>query len=64
MTKDEAAIVSAYTGFMLGDFGEFHEYAEKVIGRPIFTHEFANQSLIDELREKTKPDFVGIKVDD
>ena len=60
MTAREAAIVSAYTGYMLGDFSVMHKYAEYVLGRPIFTHEFANQNLVDELQEKSKKDFVNL----
>lgn len=29
MTKQEAIIVSAYTGFLMCDFGDMHEYIEK-----------------------------------
>ena len=33
MTKREAAIVSAYTRYLIGEFSDFHAYAEEVIGR-------------------------------
>jgi hypothetical protein len=62
MTKNEAAIVSLYTGYLIGDFSEMHKYAQEKLGRPIFTHEFANKELFDELRELSKPDFVSIEV--
>lgn len=60
MTKREAAIVSAYTGYLIGEFSDFQVYAEEIIGRPIFTHEFP--SISDELKEKSKKDFMSIKV--
>ena len=41
MTKREAAIVSAYTGVLIGDFDEVHKYIEELLGRPVFTHELA-----------------------
>lgn len=62
MTKREAAIVSVYTGVLIGDFSDFHAYAEEVMGRPIFTHEFPN--IADELKEKSKKDFMNIKITD
>jgi len=62
MTKREAAIVSAYTGFLLGKFSDLHIYTEQLMGRPVFTHEFID--LEDELREKAKPDFTAIEVKD
>lgn len=45
-------ILSAYTGYLLvGSFGRVQEYAEQVLGRPIFTHEFASEKLQEELRK-------------
>lgn len=60
MTKREAAIVSAYTGYLIGEFSDFQAYAEEILGRPIFTHEFP--SIADELKEKSKKDFMSIKI--
>lgn len=60
MTKREAAIVSAYTGYLIGSFSDFHAYAEEIFERPIFTHEFP--SIVEELKEKSKKDFMSIKV--
>ena len=60
MTKREAAIVSAYTGYLIGDFSDMHGYIEEVMERPIFTHELP--SIMDQLHEKTKNDFVSIKI--
>lgn len=60
MTKREAAIVSAYTGYLIGEFSDFQAYAEEVIGRPIFTHDLTR--LEYELKEKSKKDFISIKI--
>lgn len=62
MTKREAAIIAAYTGYLIGDFSEMHEYIEKVMGRPVFTHEMANEKFMEELHDKCKVDFVTISV--
>lgn len=62
MTKDEAAIVSAYTGVMLGKFSDMQQYAERVMGRPLWTHEFASQDVVDELKAATRPDFMALEV--
>lgn len=61
MTKREAAIVSAYTGVLIGDFEEMHKYIEEIMGRPVFTHELPK--LFDEIKERSKNDFVSIKVE-
>lgn len=60
MTKIEAAIVSAYTGILIGEFEDFHDYAEEIMRRSVFTHEFPY--IADELKKKSKKDFMNIKV--
>lgn len=60
MTKYEATVISAYTGIAMTNFANIHEYAEKKLGRPIFTHEFASEHLWKELKEKCKEDFLAI----
>lgn len=62
MTKREAAIVSAYTGYLIGEFSDFQSYAEGVMGRPIFTHEFPY--IAEELKDKSKKDFMSIKIEE
>lgn len=63
MTKQEAAIVSAYTGFLCGEFNAMHEYIEKVLDRPVFTHELSSTIVIDEIHKKTKSDFCNLMVE-
>lgn len=63
MTKREAAIVSAYTGFLIGGFDEMQRYADEVLGYSTWTHMFASKEFAAELKEKSKKDFVQIKVD-
>ena len=63
MTKEEAAIVSAYTGILIGEFSDFHEYIEKILCRPVFTHELANKEICVEIKEKSRQDFINIIVE-
>lgn len=60
LTKEQAAIIGAYTGFAAGSFGDIQEYTEKLLGRSVWTHEFARRALCEELREAAKPDFLSI----
>ena len=63
MTDREKAVVMAYTGvsMLTGDkFDIFHEYIEKICGRPIWTHELAVKAVWDEIKEKSKPDFIQL----
>ena len=63
LTREQAAIIGAYTGFAAGPFSDVQRYAEKVLGRPVWTHEFASERLADKLREATKADFLAIAAD-
>lgn len=63
MTKREAAIIMAYTGFVTlkgKDLKYFAEYASKLLGYPVYTHDFGVPSVTDELHEKSKNDFIQI----
>lgn len=63
MTKNEAAIIMAYTGQVMltgDDFDIFHRYIQKILKRPVFTHELGNESVWDEIKEKSKNDFLDI----
>lgn len=59
MTKEESLIISAYTGYLFTkQFSEVHEYIEKVLERPVFTHELASEEVNKEIREKLKPKII------
>ena len=62
MTIREAAIVSAYTGFLIGDFNDLHKYIEEIMGRPVWTQEMASEAFQAELRAKSKADFISMEV--
>jgi hypothetical protein len=61
LTKEQAIIISAYTGFLICDFGDMHAEVEKRVGRPVWTHEFGNKQFADvTVRELFKDDFVAL----
>lgn len=60
MTKQEKIIVSAYTGVLMCDFSDMHEYIEKKLGRPVWTHELASKEVRAEIREAIKSDFLKL----
>lgn len=62
MTKREAAIVSAYTGFLCGSFSELHAYIEEIMGRSVFTHELGSKDIAEQIRELAKNDFCALEV--
>jgi hypothetical protein len=60
LTKQQAAIIGAFTGIAHGPFPDIHEYAEKKLGRPIWTHQFGSKDLMAELKEAARDDFMAI----
>lgn len=58
MSPEESAIVGAYTGFLCGPFDVMHEYIEKIMGRPVFTHEMGSKEFMEKVSEAAKTDFV------
>ena len=61
MEKREAVVIETYTGIVMltGDDRKYiYEYAEKLLGFPIMTHEFLIYA--DKLKELSKPDFIEI----
>lgn len=61
MTDREKAIVMAYTGVCMlkGEkFTIFHQYVEKIMGRPVYTHEMG--FLEYEIKEKAREDFLKL----
>lgn len=63
MTDKERAIITAYTGITMlaGDkFSIFHKYIEDIMGRPVFTHELADEAVWEEIKEKSRKDFLEL----
>ena len=63
MTNKERAIIMAYTGvsMLTGEkFSIFHKYIEDILGRPVWTHELANPSVWEEIKEKSRKDFIDL----
>lgn len=63
LTREQAAVIGAYTGFCAGPFADLHEYAERKLGRPIWTHQFANAKLVEDLKQAAREDFVAISAE-
>lgn len=64
MTKQEKIIVSAYTGYLMCNFSDMHEYIEKKLGRPVWTHELASEEVMAKIREAIKSDFLKLCKDE
>lgn len=60
MTLREKQVVSAHTGVLMCKFSAFHEYVEEILERPVFTHEMAFDYVQNEIKEKSKAEFLKI----
>lgn len=60
MTKREKLIVGAYTGVLMTDFSDLHEFIEEKLGRPVYTHELADKLVVNEIKEAVKKDFLKL----
>ena len=62
LTKEQAVVITAFTGQMVcRKFSDLHEDVEKRLGRPVFTHEFANKELWEkEIKPAYEEDFMWI----
>ena len=60
MTLHEKVVLSAYTGILMCDSAEVHKYIEKLLDRPVWSHELASEDLLAEIKEKAKSDFLKI----
>lgn len=58
LTKEQGAILSAFTGVLCCGFDDFAEYATRKLGRQIWTHQYPG--LADEIKEAARPDFLAI----
>ena len=63
MTLKERVIVETYTGVCMtsaDERWEVYKYMAKLMGRPVYTHELAEDEIQSELKEKSKPDFLSL----
>ncbi len=61
LTKEQAVVVSGYTGFLICDFSDMHREIEKRLGRPVFTHMLGDTTFVDEVvRPAFKADFIAM----
>ena len=55
MTKKEAILLSAYTGYLLVDnIGEVYMFLNDLMGRPVYSHELASEEFMKEVQKRCK----------
>lgn len=58
LTEEQAFVVTCWSKILfMTSFDRFHELAEAKLNRPIFTHEFADESVWLDLQQATEVEF-------
>lgn len=60
LTKEQAIVITGYTGITACNFSHFHEDVEKRMDRPVFTHEFANEQFMEKVQGLYRDDFMAL----
>lgn len=61
LTRDQAAIISAYTGIMCGPFEDMHAYVDGLPGfKGIGTISFASKEVTEQIKDAAKKDFLAL----
>ena len=60
LTKDQAVIISGFTGILCGEFSDFHADVEKRLGRGVQTFEFGFKEFMAEVKKLYEADFIKI----
>lgn len=60
LTEHQAIIIMGYTGISTINFSKFHGDVEKRLGRPVWTHQFANKAVMQEVKEAYREDFLAL----
>lgn len=59
-TKEQAIVITGFTGKMACKFSDFHADVEQRIGHPVWTHQFGNKEFADEVAELYRADFLDM----
>lgn len=63
MILRERVIVETYTGVCMvtgEEREELYKYWAALMGRPVYTHELASKEIQEQLKEKSKADFIEL----
>ena len=60
LTRMQAVIIGAYTGYLAGPFDDLHKYIEKIMNRPVLTHELSDPRIKHDITKIVEPAFLSI----
>jgi hypothetical protein len=60
LTKEQAVVITGFTGITACKFSDFCEDVERRMGHPVWTHEFGNPEFMEKVKELYKNDFLSL----
>lgn len=64
LTKDQAIVVSGYTGIMICKLTDLHQEVERRVGRPVMLHEMGRRGFWNIIKASFKEDFLSLFPED
>lgn len=61
LTEQQAIVITAVTGCVCGDFSKFHAAVEAKLGRPVWTHQFAEPEVAAEIKAAFMPEYEAMQ---
>lgn len=58
LTKEQAIILTGFTGVTCCNFSDFHEDVERRLGQPVWTHQFGNKEFAKLVNNLYRQDFL------
>lgn len=63
ITKEQAIVLSGFTGILMCHFSELHQDVEKRMKHPVFTHQFGDEEFSEKVKQLYRDDFVALLPD-
>ena len=60
LTKEQAIVITGFTGKLACSFSVFHEDVEKRMGGPVWTHQFGDKDFAEKVAELYREDFLSM----
>ena len=64
LTKEQAVVISAYTGYLMVPFAEMHADIERRLGHPVFTASLASKETRKTVMSLYRNDFIDLCIED
>lgn len=60
LTKEQAIVITGFTGITACQFADFHGDVEKRLGHPVWRHQFDDKKFMENIQELYRKDFLSM----